>query len=180
VFTDPVVITGPVTNEELALRASIGRFVFMPAGSNERLIEQAGLALVRQEDVSDNAALIANRWGEARAAHRNELEAIEGKERFEGLQRFFQTVHDLTSQRRLSRLAYLVRSGFKRAAASGTSPSEPRNAGSWNLGDEKRRAFSLKPASRGRSACLMGWACSANSNVAGRCVEHTGTITMRA
>jgi hypothetical protein len=33
---------------------------------------------------------------------------MEGEERFEGLQRFFRSVHDLTSQRRLSRIVYLV------------------------------------------------------------------------
>jgi hypothetical protein len=33
---------------------------------------------------------------------------IEGEDRFEGLQRFFQAVHTLTSQKRLSRIAYVV------------------------------------------------------------------------
>lgn len=31
-FSDPVVITGPVTNDELARRSSIGLFVFVPPG----------------------------------------------------------------------------------------------------------------------------------------------------
>jgi SAM-dependent methyltransferase len=107
-FTDPVVVTGPVTNDELALRSSIGLFLFVPPGVNERLIDQAGFRLVRQEDVTANAALVAGRWHRARRAHRDELLPMEGEERFEGLQRFFQSVHDLTSQRRLSRIVYLV------------------------------------------------------------------------
>ena len=107
-FTDPVVVTGPVTNDELALRSSIGLFLFVPPGVNERLIEEAGLRLVRQEDVTDNAALVAGRWHRARQAHREELLPMEGEERFEGLQKFFQSVHDLTRERRLSRIAYLV------------------------------------------------------------------------
>lgn len=107
-LTDPVVITGPVTNDELALRSSIGRFLFVPPGVNERLIEQAGFRLIRQEDVTDNAVLVASRWRRARHAHKEELLALEGAERFEGLQRFFETVHTLTSQRRLSRIAYLA------------------------------------------------------------------------
>jgi SAM-dependent methyltransferase len=108
VFTDPVVVTGPVTNMELALRSSIGVFVFVPTGLNERLIEEAGLRLVRQDDVTENAASISSRWHRARQAHREELIRIEGEERFEGLQRFFQAVHDLSSERRLSRFAYVV------------------------------------------------------------------------
>jgi SAM-dependent methyltransferase len=107
-FTDPVVITGPVTNDELAVRSSIGLFLFVPSGLNERLIEQAGFRLIRQEDVTDNAALVAGRWHGARKAHRDELLQIEGEERFEGLQRFFEMVHTLTSQKRLSRIAYVV------------------------------------------------------------------------
>lgn len=108
VFTDPVVISGPVTNDELALRSSIGLFLFVPSGFNERLIEKAGFRLVRQEDVTENAALIAGRWHRARDAHKDDLIQIEGEERFAGLQRFFEAVHRLTSERRLSRIAYLV------------------------------------------------------------------------
>jgi SAM-dependent methyltransferase len=108
VFTDPVVITGAVTNEELALRSSVGLFVFVPPGLNEMLIEQAGLWLIRQEDVTSNAALVSNRWHKARAAHKEELIQIEGEERFEGLQKFFDSVFRLTNERRLSRIVYLV------------------------------------------------------------------------
>ena len=108
IFTDPVVITGPVTNDELVLRSSIGLFLFVPPGINERLIEQAGLRLIQQEDVTGNAALVAGRWHQARQAHKADLLRIEGEERFDGLQRFFETVHTLTSQRRLSRFAYLL------------------------------------------------------------------------
>ena len=107
-FTDPVVVTGPVTNDELARRSSIGLFLFVPPGVNERLIEEAGFRLVRQEDVTENAALVSGRWHRARQAHRDELLAAEGEERFHDLQRFFDAVHRLTSERRLSRIAYLA------------------------------------------------------------------------
>ena len=86
-FTDPVVITGPVTNDELALRSSIGLFLFVPSGLNDRLIEQAGFRLIRQEDVTDNAALVAGRWHRAREARKDALLRIEGEARFDGLQR---------------------------------------------------------------------------------------------
>jgi SAM-dependent methyltransferase len=108
VFTDPVVIAGPVTNDELALRSSIGLFLFVPPGVNERLIAEAGLRLVRQEDVTAGAALVAGRWRDARDRHRDELVWIEGEERFEGLQAFLSAVHRLTAERRLRRIVYLV------------------------------------------------------------------------
>jgi SAM-dependent methyltransferase len=108
VFTDPVVITGPVTNGELALRSSIGEFLFVPPGFNEQFIGHAGFTLVRQTDLTDGAALVSSRWHEARASHRDALIRIEGEERFTGLQQFFETVHSLASERRLSRIAYVI------------------------------------------------------------------------
>lgn len=107
-FTDPVVITGPVTNDELAQRSSIGLFLFVPPGINELLIEKAGFSLIQQEDVTENAALVSGRWHQARQHYKDTLLQIEGEERFEGLQQFFATVHRLTSERRMSRIVYLV------------------------------------------------------------------------
>ena len=108
VFTDPVVITGPVTNDELALRSLVGLFLFVPPGVNEELIANAGFQLVQKEDASENAALVSRRWHDARQRHKDALLQIEGEERFEGLQKFFAAVHSLTSERRLSRIVYLV------------------------------------------------------------------------
>ena len=108
VFTDPVVITGPVTNDELALRSLVGLFLFVPPGINEQLIKDAGFKLVQKEDVTENAALISGRWQDARERHRDRLIRIEGEERFDGLQKFFGAVHRLTSERRLSRIVYVV------------------------------------------------------------------------
>src|SRR5215207_1497733 len=108
VFTDPVVITGPVTNDELALRSSIGLFLFVPPGVNERLIEEVGLRLLKHEDATDNAALVSGRWHQSRRRHRDDLLHIEGEERFDNLQQFFDAVHRLTTERRLSRIVYLV------------------------------------------------------------------------
>ena len=94
-FTDPVVVTGMVTSEELAARASIGVFVFVP----------------RTEDASENAAMVAAKWGRARQEHREELVRMAGEERFEGLQRFFGAVEKLTGEKRLSRVVYVVEKG---------------------------------------------------------------------
>lgn len=107
-FTDPVAITGPVTSEELALRSSIGLFVFVPEGMNRELIEAAGLRLVHREDLSLDGARMAGRWRDARAGHREDLMRIEGEDRFEGLQHFLDTVHTLMGERRLSRIGYVV------------------------------------------------------------------------
>jgi hypothetical protein len=106
VFTDPVVVTGPVTNAELALRSSIGFFLFVPPGFTEEALEDAGMRIIRTVDASDAAATIAARRRTARENQRNALIELEGLETFDGFQAFLQVVHDLTVSRRLSRFIY--------------------------------------------------------------------------
>jgi len=107
-FTDAMIVTGLVSQDELAIRSSIGRYVFVPPGENERLIGCAGFTLLSSEDVTAAAEVIAQRWHDAREQHREELVAREGEENFAGLQRFLQCVHRLSAERRLSRYCYLA------------------------------------------------------------------------
>src|SRR5262245_51809202 len=67
VFTDPITVTGPLSNDEIATRASIGYFLFVPAGEDERLLREAGLQPLAVEDATDNMAAVAERWLAARA-----------------------------------------------------------------------------------------------------------------
>jgi SAM-dependent methyltransferase len=106
-FTDPVVVTGLVTKDELQTRSSTGHFEFCPEGVNERLIEAAGFQLKVAEDVTQNEVGVSLRWHDARAAHASDLIAIEGEATFNGLQNFLSTAHRLTKERRLSRFVYL-------------------------------------------------------------------------
>jgi cyclopropane fatty-acyl-phospholipid synthase-like methyltransferase len=108
IFTDPVVITGAVTNDELATRSSIGIFLFVPPGVNEEMIKNAGFNLIKKEDVTENEAKVSGNWQKSRERHKEALIKIEGEERFLGLQKFFSSVHKLTSEKRLSRIVYLV------------------------------------------------------------------------
>jgi SAM-dependent methyltransferase len=112
VFTDPVVITGPVTDIELAQRSAIGHFLFVPRGLNEELIVKSGFDLVSQLDLTENAARVSRRWRESREQFREELVRMEGEGQFDGIQDFLETVHRLTAERRLSRVAYLVERGW--------------------------------------------------------------------
>jgi SAM-dependent methyltransferase len=107
-FTDAMVLTGIASHEELAIRSSIGFYLFVPPGENERLLDATGFAVLEVRDVTDNAAEVSARWQEARARHREELVAREGQATFDGLQRFLSCVHTLSVERRLSRYAYLA------------------------------------------------------------------------
>jgi 2-polyprenyl-3-methyl-5-hydroxy-6-metoxy-1,4-benzoquinol methylase len=109
VYTDPIVVTGPLTNEEIAIRTSIGFFLIVPAGANEEFLTQAGLELVEMADRTENMARIAGRWLAARAAREADLRRIEGHQTFEGQQRFFEVAERLAATRRLSRFAFCAR-----------------------------------------------------------------------
>jgi SAM-dependent methyltransferase len=108
-FSDALVVGGLISNEEVARRSSVGYYVFVPVGENERLIEQAGFRLLESSDTTDNAAGIAKRWHDGRAHRRADLVAVEGKTNFLGLQAFLSCVHTLTSERRLLRFLYVAR-----------------------------------------------------------------------
>jgi SAM-dependent methyltransferase len=107
-FTDPVVVTGQLTNEEIRARSSIGYFLFTPVGCNERFLAQSGFLVREVRDVTEGVASVSAKWRGAREARRAELVELEGEESFEGLQRFLEAVHTLASERRLSRFLYLA------------------------------------------------------------------------
>jgi ubiquinone/menaquinone biosynthesis C-methylase UbiE len=107
-FTDPTIITGPVTGSEIADRSAIGVYVFSIASMNEELLAEAGFDLLRREDLTENMAMVAGRWRDARQHFSDELVADEGAATFEGVQSFLRAAHLLARERRLSRYAYLA------------------------------------------------------------------------
>ena len=109
-FTEPIVLTGPVSNEEIAIHASIGFFLFVPLGTDEGLLKQVGFEIERIEDRTQNMAENAAGWFYARARQESELIAIEGNDAFDGQQTFLDTAAKLASEKRLSRVAILARS----------------------------------------------------------------------
>jgi SAM-dependent methyltransferase len=108
-FTDPITMTGLISAEEVAIRSSIGYFLFAPPGEDERMIQETGFELIMREDVTGNTASVAQRWHDARASYRDELIKLEGEATFEGTQRFLSMAHRLASGRRLSRFVFLAR-----------------------------------------------------------------------
>ncbi|HTC65208.1 MAG TPA: class I SAM-dependent methyltransferase [Candidatus Saccharimonadales bacterium] len=107
-FSDALVVNGAITNEEIAARSSIGYYIFVPRGENERLIQEAGFTFVQALDTTQQAAEISQRWRDARAKRMTALQQMEGEANFEGLQKFLSRVHTLTSSGRLARFLYVA------------------------------------------------------------------------
>lgn len=105
-YTDPVVVTGVLTNEEIAVRSSLGFFLFMPPGENERLLKEAGFQEIQSRDVTDNIASVSIKWHDAREKRKDNLLRFEEENNFNGIQSFLKMVHLLTSERRLSRIMF--------------------------------------------------------------------------
>lgn len=119
-FTDPVVVTGLVSNAELAARSSIGFFLFSVAGTNEALLRAAGFAVERAEDVTPGLIATSHRWREARAERRADLLPLESEAKFEAIQQFLAAVHRLAAEGRLSRFAFVGRRGLASQRVGGS------------------------------------------------------------
>ena len=107
-FTDPIIVTGPLTAAEIAIRSSIGFFLFVPQGYDEQVIATCGLRLLLEENVTQNMADLAVRRGAARAAHQQDLRRIEGDSTYEGQQGFFAVAARIAGEGRLSRFLYVA------------------------------------------------------------------------
>ncbi len=108
-FSDALIVGGIISQDEVATRSSIGYYLFSPPGENERLILQAGFTGLKVEDTTGEAAGTATRWHQARQKHKDQLLALEGEQKYSGLQRFLSCVQTLTEERRLLRLLYQAR-----------------------------------------------------------------------
>ena len=107
-FTDPITVTGPLTNEEIAIRTAIGFYLLVPAGYDERVIADAGLELLFHEDTTDRNAAQASRQLAARARREAVLRDIEGDEVFEAIQTNFEVSARITQEHRLSRFTFVA------------------------------------------------------------------------
>jgi SAM-dependent methyltransferase len=108
-FTEGLVLTGPVSNEEVRRRTFMGFFMVTPPGANERAIEATGLVLERAEDRSGAVADVGARMRAARERYRDEMIAVEGAETFEAFQDFLDVAVSLAGERRLSRWVFHAR-----------------------------------------------------------------------
>jgi cyclopropane fatty-acyl-phospholipid synthase-like methyltransferase len=107
-FTDPVVVTGPLTNAEIAIRSSAGFYLFVPHGYDQDILARCGMRVVALENVSENTAVIAQRRKAAREARALTLREIEGEQAYETQQEFLTVASRLAKEGRLSRFLFVA------------------------------------------------------------------------
>ena len=108
-FTDPITITGVLTKDEIAIRSSIGYFLFSAPGYNAKLMEDLGFTEIKDVDRTRNMAEMARNWVNSREKYADQLREIEGVETYEGQQTFFRVCTELASSGNLSRILHIAR-----------------------------------------------------------------------
>jgi len=108
-FTDPITVTGPITDAEMRVRTSIGFFLLVPPGYDGALLRRCGFEVEREEDATGNMATIARRWHAARAKREADLRRVDGDEGFARQQEFLEVTARLAEEGRLSRVVCLAR-----------------------------------------------------------------------
>jgi len=106
-FTDPIVVTGPLTNSEIAIRSYAGFYLLVPQGYDEEVLAQCGLCLITAENRTQNMAEIAHRRMLARESHAEALREIEGAPAYEAQQQFLTVASRVAQEGRLSRFLFV-------------------------------------------------------------------------
>jgi cyclopropane fatty-acyl-phospholipid synthase-like methyltransferase len=106
-FTDPVTVTGPLTNEELATRSSVGFLLFVPEGYDKEVIAQCGLRLLVSQNLTMNMAEVAEKRCAAREKRCAAVRQAEGDLAFAAQQNLLAMVAHLAHETRLSRFVYV-------------------------------------------------------------------------
>ena len=103
-FTDPITVTGALTNAEIAKRSSAGFYLFVPHGYDERI---SRMRLLVCEDVTANMAKVAEARHAARASRSTALREIEGGQTYDNEQEFLTVAARGAREGRLSRFLYV-------------------------------------------------------------------------
>ena len=105
-FTDNIVVTGPISSEEIAIRSSIGFYLFVPPDLDDRLLDEAGFNVIQKRDLTEQIEQVMRNGREAYLAREVELREIEGDEIFDSVCEMREVGIRLSAERRLSRFAY--------------------------------------------------------------------------
>jgi len=107
-FTDPIIVSGPLTDTEIAVRSSAGFYLLVPPGYDEQVVVQSGLRLLAAEDRTRNMAEIAGRRRAAREKRALALRGIEREQGYETQQEFLRVASVLATESRLSRFLFVA------------------------------------------------------------------------
>jgi SAM-dependent methyltransferase len=113
-FTDPMVLAGIVSSDEIRRRSWGTPACLVPRGENERLLQLAGFEILSWDDLTEAVVVVARRQSAALEKYRVDLVKLFGEEGYRGLVGYMETAYKLADQKRLIRMAYLARKAASR------------------------------------------------------------------
>lgn len=113
IYTDPCVISGILSDQELATRAAFGGYFFSPVGTQENLVKECGFKLIKSEDITkNNCETVSKRWWEARKRNMIALHALESIDEFDCIHQYIEMCSQLYNSdegpRKLSQYAFYL------------------------------------------------------------------------
>jgi SAM-dependent methyltransferase len=106
-FTEQIV-TGLISNEEIAQRSPLHSFVISVPGLSERLLGEKHLKLIHREDLTLTLADLAQRHCAARVRHSAELRTLEGDDTFNALTTYRAVAERLAREGRLAHVLFVA------------------------------------------------------------------------
>ena len=107
-YSDALVIAGPITQREIEVRSTIGLYVFSTPGQNEALLTAAGFNKIKAIDTTAETARISTNWFNARKKRRQLLLDQEGEVDYARQQSLLACAAKLADEKRLLRYVYLA------------------------------------------------------------------------
>ena len=107
-FSDAAIVTGPISREDIDIRASHGSFACTSASYNEAVLAKTGFHLRDTVDTSLDEADIASMLFDARAKRSDGLIAEEGADWFHSRQKFLEVTNKVARNQSLSRIFYVA------------------------------------------------------------------------
>ncbi|MEM7111851.1 MAG: methyltransferase domain-containing protein [Chloroflexota bacterium] len=107
-YLDPLIISAPLSTEEIQARSGTGFNMFTPIGGNRRLLKQAGLRHIKTADRSKGLIKVAQGWVDACAKRADVLIELEGEDTFSQSQAFHQMAAKLAREKRLLRHLFIA------------------------------------------------------------------------
>lgn len=103
-FVDSLVVSSDISADEIARRSLFGRYVFVPNGFNERVIQDESRGvIIKHWDETFNSAVVFREFLHSRIKRQAEICAVEGFEWFEKINRYLRCCEKLAIDRKLSR-----------------------------------------------------------------------------
>lgn len=107
-ITDPLVLSGAISNFEVVARNMRAPYYYSPIGLNEKLLDRAGFKQIEVHDTTERLVTLAARWLDKRSKYESQLRSETSDQEYELTRRQLECVYQCAVEGRLSRILYVA------------------------------------------------------------------------